>query len=108
MALSTQQVIPAQTAAHAKVTVNLTNVDRLPASLEIVGISGSDSIPVAFSHDDGATSTPASQNGIAVALDSGNNIIKISSPVTVTLTKGVTTGTVGVFIRPARGEVPIT
>lgn len=73
-----------------------------PSTLMAIGLTGSDSIPVVIVADDGSDSgsvisEAASQDGTAVVLSVGNNVIHLEPPMTISITKGVTSGTAGVF-----------
>lgn len=92
------QLIPKQTASFAQVNLKFQNKEQLPATIFAVGLSGADAIPIAISEDDGTTSTDVSQEGTAVELTVGNNSISVESPMFLTITKGTTAGTAGVFM----------
>jgi len=97
--MAAHTVIPKQTAeVTVPVIVNLENPQALPATIVDVGLVAAETAPISFSEDDGTTKTPASQEGAVVVLTATNNVIKIDSPITLTVVKDATVGAAGVFL----------
>lgn len=92
-------LIPKQTAAvTTPVVASLESPQSLPATLVAVGLGSMENATVSFSEDDGTTKTAASQDGVAVVLTATNNVIKISSPITISVVKSSTSAAAGVFL----------
>jgi len=99
--MAAQTIIPKQTAAVIiPVLIKITQ-ELLPVTLMGDGLTGSDSIPISLTVDDGVTSFASSQDNTAVALTVTNNTIAINSPMTLRVTKPMTSGTAGVFLAAA-------
>ncbi len=97
--MAAHTVIPKQTAAvTTPVVVNLESPQALPATIVAVGLATTETATISFSEDDGTTKTEAKQEGVSVVLSATNNIIKIDSPVTITVVKDATAGAAGVFV----------
>jgi len=99
--MSAQEIIAKQTGAVTVPKIVKITEGMLPATLIGSGLTGADSIPVSITVDDGVTSDVVSQEGVAVVLSVANNAIAINSPLTLSVTKPVTTGAAGVFIAGA-------
>jgi len=96
--MAAQQIFPKQMAAITIPAIVTITQEQLPVTILGDGLISGDVIPISITVDDGATSFAASEDGTAVALTFTNNAIAINSPMTLKLTKPMTSGSAGVFI----------
>ncbi len=92
------QVVVAPTTAVSNDHVVAIRREQLPALIWATGLTGADSVPIKITPDNGVTQESFFQDGSAVALTATNKGEAINAPMTIIIDKGVTSGTVGVFL----------
>jgi hypothetical protein len=76
---------------------------RLPTTFFAVGFVGDDAVKIQFSVDDGANWIDLKLDGVDIELNAVNNAKTVYGPGLYRLSKGVTTGEVGVVMCVPKG-----
>lgn len=93
-----QTLIKPQTAAVTTERQFKVHATHLPATLEVVGLSGTEQIPILFSPDNGTTWQELFIKGSQVVLDATSNAWAVDSCMLLGVTKPATANPVGVYI----------
>jgi hypothetical protein len=98
MSLKPTPIISERTAAVSTAVEFAVVQKMIPATISATNLAGSETVAILFSVDGGETFEPLAQDGADLELTATSNVLNITSPLLMGVTKTVTVGESGVFI----------